>query len=212
MRVLTLLAAFIVLCPWYASALSNADYEQLQKESPVFVQAGEKLRSAWEAFSATASREEFDAVLKEQREWIRKTRDSDAAALMEKDRLPRPEAYARTTAERADKLNEYTKKSLAKVNHKSIAGIYGTKKDYVTISKKGAVYAVTIHTAGGGKGPDSWECNFEGEAPLKDNVLSFTDPAFTVTLSANGSVVTVADLPNNEACGLRGTANGDFRR
>jgi hypothetical protein len=109
-------------------------------------------------------------------------------------------------------LNDYTKKSLARVNHKNIAGTYGTGKDYVTITPKGAVYAVTIHTAGGGKGPDSWECNFEGEAPLTGKVLSFTDPLFTVTLSANGSVATVADLPNNEVCGLRGTANGDFRR
>ncbi len=212
MRASMLLLGLVLLCPWPAFALSNAEYEAFSKESPAFAQAEEKLGAAWEAFSAAASREEFAAVLKEQREWIRKTRDSEAAGLVKSAKLSRAEAYARTAAERAGKLDAYTKTSLSRVNHKDVAGTYGGKKDYVTLTRRGAVYAVKIRTAGGGQGPDGWECNFEGEAALRDNVLSFTDPNFTVTISANGSVATVADLPNSEACGLRGTANGNFRR
>lgn len=212
MRAIIILFGLTLLFPCRAIALSNADYEKFTQESPAFVQAEEKLSASWDAYSAAASREEFAVVLKEQREWNRKKRDSEAAGLVKSAGLSHADAYARTAVERAEVLDGYTKKSLSVVHHKDIAGTYGAKKDYVTITRKGDVYAVQIRTAGGEKAPDDWECRFEGETTLKDNVLSFTEPAFTVTISANGSVATVADLPNNEVCGIRGTANGNFRR
>ena len=210
----TFLLGLLLLCPWSAFALSNAEYEKFSKESPAFVQAEAKLSAAWDAFSAAASREEYATVLKEQREWNKKIRDADATNLTQSARLPRADAYARTALDRAEILDGYTQKSLAAVRHKDPAGTYGTKKDYVTITRKGSVYAVTVHAAGGEKPPDDWECNFEGEAELQNNVLSFKegDDVFTVTVSANGNVATVADMPNNVFCGIRGTANGNYRR
>ncbi len=207
-----ILLGLTLLFPCHAFALSNADYEKFTQESPAFVQAEEKLSAAWDAYSAAASREEFAVVIKEQREWNKKKRDSEAAGLVKSAGLSRADAYARTAVERAGVLDGYTKKSLSTVKHKDIAGTYGSKKDYVTVTRKGDAYAVRIHTAGGEKAPDDWECQFEGETNLEGNVLSFKEPAFTVTFSANKSVATVADLPNNEVCGIRGTANGNFRR
>lgn len=212
MRASMILLGLTLLFPCHAFALSNADYEKFTQESPAFVQAEEKLSAAWDAYSAAASREEFAVVIKEQREWNKKKRDSEAAGLVKSAGLSRADAYARTAVERAGVLDGYTKKSLSTVKHKDIAGTYGSKKDYVTVTRKGDAYAVRIHTAGGEKAPDDWECQFEGETNLEGNVLSFKEPAFTVTFSANKSVATVADLPNNEVCGIRGTANGNFRR
>jgi len=214
MRACTLLLGLVLLCPWPAFALSNAEYEKFSKESPSFVQAEAKLNAAWAAFSAAASREEYATALKEQREWNKKMRDAAVANLVRNAKLSRAEAYARTALDRAEILDGYTKKSLATVRHKDPAGTYGSKKDYVIITRKGSVYAVTIHTAGGGKPPDDWECNFEGETELRNNTLSFKEEneVFTVTISANGNVATVADMPNNVFCGMRGTANGNYRR
>ena len=97
------------------------------------------------------------------------------------------------------------------VNHKDFAGTYGSKKDYVTITRKGNAYAVRIHTAGGKKAPDDWECQFEGETSLEGNVLSFKEPAFTVTISANksGPLWPICPTTRFAASGERPTAISD---
>lgn len=213
MRALLFVFGLTLFFPSFSFALSDKDYYKFMEQSPAFSEAEVTLRTAWTAFSAAASRNDYAVVVKEQREWIKKTRDAEAAKLAKSDKLPLPEAYARVATQRAKALDALTAKSLSVVNHKDIAGTYGTKDNHVTITRKGNAYAVTVATAGN-RNPGEWSCEYTGEGAPQNNVFTFTDEdkSFTVTISANGSVATVEDFPRESFCGLGGSADGSYRR
>ena len=86
-----------------ASALSDAEYKKLMKESPAFAKADKELTQAWNEAKKALGKGDFDKLKKEQQAWIASGRDKRAKALIAGG-MSHAEAYAAATGERAEAI------------------------------------------------------------------------------------------------------------
>jgi hypothetical protein len=93
---------FCIYSPTNAWALSDEDYAYFLKSSPMFANAERQLNEVWGELRVKLPKEEYSRLLTEQRLWLRRNRDQEAARL--KGNLSDADAYAAVTMARADTL------------------------------------------------------------------------------------------------------------
>ena len=96
---------FLLLMASQVFALSDAEYLKMKKNNPGFARADKKLGQVWKQLKDSMSKEDFEALQKNQRKWISEGRDKDAKAYM-KEGYSRVEAYMLATNDRAKELPE----------------------------------------------------------------------------------------------------------
>lgn len=109
---------FFALCvcllalPVQARALSDDEHLRFSQEFPAYAQAEQRLSTAWRHLKRLLSKEEFQALLEEQRVWLRTGRDAEARSLVGgtfKDDASMARAYAVVTERRAAGLEARSK-------------------------------------------------------------------------------------------------------
>lgn len=116
-----------MLClPFQAKALTDEDHTRYAREFPAYSQAEQRLNTAWKQLKQRLSKEEFQALLAEQRNWITTVRDAEAKAIAGPGPFtnagPLANAYAQVTAQRAAALEARAKAPAAKDAHVGNAG------------------------------------------------------------------------------------------
>lgn len=115
MRFLPVLAfcACLLLQPFSAKALTDEDHTRYAREFPAYAQAEQRLNAAWKQLRQRLPKEEFQALLAEQRVWVNSTRDAEAKAIAGPgpfaDAAPLANAYAAVTLKRAEALEAHLK-------------------------------------------------------------------------------------------------------
>ena len=110
MRILPVLAfcACLLLQPFTAKALTDEDHTRYAREFPAYAQAEQRLNAAWKQLRQQLPKEDFQALLAEQRVWINSTRDAEAKAIAGPgpfaNAAPLANAYATVTLKRAEAL------------------------------------------------------------------------------------------------------------
>lgn len=110
MRILPVLAfcACLLLQPFTARALTDEDHTRYAREFPAYAQAEQRLNAAWKQLRQQLPKQDFQALLAEQRVWINSTRDAEAKAIAGPgpfaNAAPLANAYATVTLKRAEAL------------------------------------------------------------------------------------------------------------
>lgn len=110
MRILPVLVfcACLALQPFTAKALTDEDHTRYAREFPAYSQAERRLNAAWKRLKQRLSKEEFQALLAEQRVWVNSTRDAEAKAIAGPgpfaSAAPLAAAYTEVTVKRAEAL------------------------------------------------------------------------------------------------------------
>ena len=110
MRILPVLAfcACLLLQPFTAKALTDEDHTRYAREFPAYAQAEQRLNAAWKQLRQRLPKEDFQALLADQRVWINSTRDAEAKAIAGSgpfaNAAPLADAYAAVTLKRAEVL------------------------------------------------------------------------------------------------------------
>ena len=102
-----------------ATALSDAEYLQMKKNSPEYAMAEAKLQKVWNELKNSMSKSSYSYLLDEQREWIGRGRDEAANAYIQRG-YSRIEAYTMATIDRADYL-PIRAKELENIDNKNSA-------------------------------------------------------------------------------------------
>ncbi|MDL2268141.1 hypothetical protein LJC46_09210 [Desulfovibrio sp. OttesenSCG-928-G15] len=89
----------LLVLPFSASALSDAEYKRFVAESPAFATADKRLVHIWEKLRKALPKKDYETLLIEQRDWLQRARDIEAKA--EKDAPTLAAAYAAVTERRA---------------------------------------------------------------------------------------------------------------
>lgn len=100
-RLISALALITVLCV-PALALSDAEYLKMKKD-PAFRAADSQLTRAYNQAKNSMSKSDFEKLQREQRQWIKSGRDSEAKKVM-RNQNPKLFAYTHVTLERARKI------------------------------------------------------------------------------------------------------------
>ena len=110
--------ACLLLQPFTAEALTDEDHTRYTREFPAYAQAEQRLNAAWKQLRQQLSKEEFKALLAEQRVWINSTRDAEAKAIAGPgpfaNAAPLASAYAAVTVKRAEALEARLKGAASK--------------------------------------------------------------------------------------------------
>lgn len=100
--------ACLLLQPFTAKALTDEDHTRYAREFPAYAQAEQRLNAAWKQLRQQLPKEDFQALLAEQRVWINSTRDAEAKAIAGPgpfaNAAPLANAYATVTLKRAEAL------------------------------------------------------------------------------------------------------------
>lgn len=99
-------AVLFVMVTNEAQALPMTSYQKLLKSSDQYRAADAELNAVWKETKQRMNAKERTILLKEQRVWLRQTRDARAKELMAT--LPKDAAYAKATLERIQELQEKT--------------------------------------------------------------------------------------------------------
>ena len=99
-----------------------------------FYSADRALTKALVDAKKSLTKEAYDELRKNQREWIQTTRDEEAEELIDMNGLSKVRAYTAITQNRADEIQSMTEKANRKVPE---PGIVKADKDYVTVIAKG---------------------------------------------------------------------------
>ena len=117
MRILPVLAlcACLLFHAGQAKALTDEDHTRYAREFPAYAQAEQRLNAAWKHLKQQLSKDEFQALLTEQRNWVNTTRDAEAKAQAGPgpfaNAAPLANAYAAVTMKRAEALEARIKKT-----------------------------------------------------------------------------------------------------
>ena len=103
-RLLTITALILVLSV-PAFALSDSEYKKFMKNAD-FAAADKELTKAYKEAKKIMSKDDFEELKEEQREWVKSTRDEEAEELIEEDGLSRVKAYTIVTLSRASDLKK----------------------------------------------------------------------------------------------------------
>ena len=120
MRILPVLAfcACLLLQPFSARALTDEDHTRYAREFPAYAQAEQRLNAAWKQLRQQLPKEDFQALLAEQRVWINSTRDAEAKAIAGPgpfaNAAPLANAYTAVTVKRAEALEARLKSAAPK--------------------------------------------------------------------------------------------------
>ena len=120
MRILPVLAfcACLLLQPFPAKALTDEDHTLYAREFPAYAQAEQRLNAAWKQLRQRLPKEDFQALLADQRVWIDSTRDAEAKAIAGSgpfaNAAPLANAYAAVTLKRAEVLEARLKDAAPK--------------------------------------------------------------------------------------------------
>ena len=116
MRILPVLAfcACLLFHVGQANALTDEDHTRYAREFPAYAQAEQRLNAAWKHLKQQLSKDEFQALLAEQRNWVTTLRDAEAKALAGPgpfaNAAPLANAYASVTMKRAEALESRIKR------------------------------------------------------------------------------------------------------
>lgn len=99
---------FLLLIASEVFALSDSEYLKMKKNNAGFARADKKLTQVWKQLKDSMSKEDFEALQKDQRKWISEGRDKIAKSYM-KEGYSRVEAYMLATNDRAKELPEIAK-------------------------------------------------------------------------------------------------------
>ena len=116
-RILSVLAlcACLLFHAGHANALTDEDHTRYAREFPAYAQAEQRLNSAWKQLKQQLSKDEFQTLLAEQRNWISTVRDAEAKALAGPgpfaNAAPLANAYASVTTKRAEALEARVKRA-----------------------------------------------------------------------------------------------------
>lgn len=116
-----------------AFALTEEEYSELMKD-PEFSAADSALTRALVGAKKSLSKEAYDELRKNQREWIQITRDEEAEELIDMNGFSKARAYTAVMKNRADEIQSMIEKANRKIPE---PGIVKADKDYVTVIAKG---------------------------------------------------------------------------
>ena len=189
-----------------AFALSDAEYKKMKKDSPAFARADKELSQAWSEAKKVLGKSDFNALKKEQQEWIAKGRDRRAKALMNEG-MSRAEGYAAATRERTKVIRTNIEiarnkargnKPARQVNSGHFYAIYEREDTaYMEISGDGTEMTVKFHDHG-----REWE----GEGTIEGQQLVLMDDEddeLILTFEKwKGGLITVIEVKGNEELDL----------
>lgn len=210
-----LLLLFSIMVAVPAFALSDAEYKKLTRESPAFAQAEARLNAAWKRLRGVLSKAEYDAALKEQRQWNR-DRDVAAQAASRDSGMTAADALAAETVKRAEELEARAGAAKARPSA-GIAGAYVAENGSVEVKKTEEGYFVEINTAAG---DGRWVCEFSGTGAFDGKILtaaSAGDGPQTLRMRIEGRRLSIdkelnAALYNTDYCGWGGSVEGTYTK
>lgn len=122
---LTVLLMAFFFAPQNSFALSDTDYKTFYAQSSEFQEAEKALNATWKKLMKSASKNEKKMLRENQKYWISNTRENYAAYYQNDQKLPKAEAYAKATQNRAMALETYLTQILSKDKTVTLKGKIG---------------------------------------------------------------------------------------